>query len=113
MLTCQMSLWPFGDETREKRILTINLANIGQSSSHGYSYAYTVDEPDPLVYDPIKHDGFLDNYNRNNSAFRMLEAIVDDYYKNDINDKAYTDRVAFIKEQTNDVFERLRNKTIN
>lgn len=80
MLTMTVELWPFGDKSRVKRLVTINLANMGRSpNDEGYNYVWTIDEPTPLHGDPICETGTLSNYNRNASCVEMLDAILTDY----------------------------------
>lgn len=80
MLAMIVELWPFGDETRAKRLVTINLANMGPSpQGDGYSYVWTIDEPKPLNGDPIHETGTLHNYDRDASCVDMLDTILTDY----------------------------------
>jgi hypothetical protein len=102
MLTMRVELWPFGDESRAKRLVTINIANLGQDILGGYSYAWTIDEPTPLIGKPIKAQGILMGYDRNASCVDMISSVLKDY------ELPYV--VDFTDEDT-DTFQRLRNKT--
>ncbi len=79
MLTMSVELWPFGDKSRAKRLVTINIANLGMGVHGGYDYAWTIDEPAPLVGEPIKSQGILLGYDRNASCVEMLAAVMKDY----------------------------------
>ena len=103
MLTMNVELWPFGDKSEAKRLVTINLANVGRSKLGGYDYVYTIDEPEPLYGDPIKAEGVIMNYDRNASCVDMLGAILDDFRR----PKDYD----MIDEDFNTA-RKLRNKTI-
>lgn len=80
MLTMKIELWPFGDEAYRKRLVTINLANMGQSlEGEGHDYVWTIDEPKPLHGEPIAERGRLTNYDRNATCVDILDAILTDY----------------------------------
>lgn len=83
MLTINMELWPFGDEERAKRLVTINIANVGPDAADAYTYdyIYTIDEPSPLFGDAIEFEGILKGYNREGTAVDILAAVLKDYSK--------------------------------
>ncbi len=104
MLTMRVELWPFGDESAAKRLVTINLANVGQSMSReGHDYIWTIDEPTPLYGEPIKAEGLIQNYDRKASCVDMLGAIMEDY-RNPV--------VTGLTEYDKSIVARLRDKTI-
>lgn len=106
MLTMNVELWPFGDEEEAKRLVTINLANMGYSS-HDYEkcdYVWTIDEPKPLFGDPIKADGVIFGYDRKASCVNIIAEILQNYKNKN-----------FTREDTpqrfKDTIQRLREKT--
>lgn len=102
MLTMHVELWPFGDESEAKRLVTINIANLGKSEWGDYDYLWTIDEPTPLVGTPIKAEGVLMGYDRNASCVEMLAAVLDDYRK---------PKVVGLTEQDKATAQRLRIKS--
>ena len=104
MLTTTIELWPFGDEEKAQRLVTINIANVGPDPAdpHTYDYIYTIDEPKPLFGKPIEAEGILKGYNREGTAVDILAAVIKDYY-NGPKKLSNSDQI---------VVERLRYKTI-
>lgn len=106
MLTMNVELWPFGDEEKAKRLVTINLANMGQSYTGdmtGHDYVWTIDEPAPLYGKPISAAGTLKNYDRKASCVNMMWKILNDFQ--------FTVEAQELTKYEQGLVEKLRNKT--
>jgi hypothetical protein len=104
MLTTTMELWPFGDQRSAKRLVTINIANVGCNPNDitKTDYVWTIDETDPLFGSPIKAEGVLKKYDRNAAATSILIAVLQEYLEPQDNmDPKY-----------NTIVNSMRNKTL-
>jgi hypothetical protein len=104
MLIATVSLWPFGDQSQEKRLVTIAVANVGvDRDSGGYNYVWTIDETTPLFGDPISAQGMIVGYDRKVPCVELLAEVMHVYKT----DGSYTFAAGYYK----DVVEKLRLKT--
>jgi hypothetical protein len=99
-----MELWPYGYSDMSKRLVTINIANVGINSEQAdrCDYVYTIDEPSPLFGSPIHFTGILKRYDRKATAVDILGAVIKDYY-NGSTQLSISDEL---------IAERLRDKTL-
>lgn len=105
MLTMNVELWPFGDESCAKKLVTINLANMGEGVRFGTcDYVWTIDEPTPLFGDPIKADGVIYGYDRKASCVNIIAEILQNY-----RNKNFT--MENTPQRFKDTIQRLREKT--
>lgn len=104
MLTTTVELWPFGDKDAAKRLVTINIANVGRNAAnpHRSDYVYTIDEPTPLFGEPIHIEGVLLAYDREGSAIDILRTVLE----------LADGPVTGLNSSDKLVAERLRNKTL-
>ena len=104
MLTATVELWPYGDQSLAKRLVTIAVANVGlDPASSEYNYVWTIDEPKPLYNDPISAQGLLVGYDRKASCVAILGAVLKSYEE----DGNYE----FSSQYYKDICERIRLKT--
>jgi len=102
MLSMTVELWPYGDESAKKRLVTITLANLGVSENGmDHDYAYTIDEPTPLFGAPIQTRGTIKNYNRKASCVAIMHKILDDYTNGVVSD---------MPDRANEICDILRTK---
>jgi hypothetical protein len=89
MLTMNVELWPHGNKDYAKRLVTINVANVGRSEANQGTdrcdYVWTIDEPKPLFGDPISAQGLLEGYDRKASCVAIMAAVLQDY-ENQVSD---------------------------
>jgi len=79
MLSATIELWPHGDQSRSKRLVTIALANVGRNSDGTSDYIYTLDEPEPLFGNPVDDYGKLSHYDRKNNCIEILDAVLSNW----------------------------------
>lgn len=107
MLNCTIEIWPYGDKSAAKRLVTISIVNLGDSyCPEGYDYAWTIDEPNPLSdLVPIKAQGVLRSYDRKNYCVHILAEVLKDFYAG--NGVKEEDMTQFMREVTTRI--RLKN----
>lgn len=106
MISATIELWPFGDQSAPKRLVTIAVANLGRNPDQTCNYAWTIDEPKPLFgIPPISTQGHIIGYSREQSCVALFSEIFLSY------EEGNHGPLESFSEYDQETFSRLRLKT--